>query len=427
MQIIKKLINKISFSKFGKNLVIMFSENIITKGLNFLIIVLLTRTLGPSDYGKYSFIFVIWALCFQFIDFGLENTVIKFSSKYNYLINKIMGGYILIKLALLSFLALILVFLGQDILLLAHKEALSTLAPFILIAIVGETLFFSNDVYLQAKQKFFKRSIINIIRFSICLSYIVFLLFSNTLTLKTALYMYFIPLIMSMIFVPKYLSFIKSFLSEKITPAIKKEIKDYQNWMGISSSANIILQRLDILLISIIGTYSQIGFYNAAFQLCAIVSVLPYVLSKVMLPRVSSLSHDEVFDFIKKLYKPIFLFIAALIMVLPFAKNIIPAILGSEYNDSILIFQLLSIAFAISFATIPIEQGLYATDKPKFIFAGRIAQILVITAIIMLFVPKYGIIWGAIAVIAGRLINLCIVLFSLVNIKLLLEEKEHAL
>src|SRR4051812_31039218 len=101
---------KVRHSKFTRNLGIALAETIVTKSLSFLTIVLLGRMLGPTDYGKYSFIFVTVTFCTTFFDFGMENTAIRFSSRDKQHSNAIFGLYFIIKI--LSLLFLIAVFLG---------------------------------------------------------------------------------------------------------------------------------------------------------------------------------------------------------------------------------------------------------------------------------------------------------------------------
>ena len=58
MKSLKVNLNKYVNHSLFKNLSIVFLESIITKALSFISILILSRQLGPEDYGKYSFVFV---------------------------------------------------------------------------------------------------------------------------------------------------------------------------------------------------------------------------------------------------------------------------------------------------------------------------------------------------------------------------------
>ncbi|MDD3436884.1 MAG: oligosaccharide flippase family protein [Candidatus Gastranaerophilales bacterium] len=406
MQRIKNYINQASKSRFAKDLGIVFSENIITKCLNFTIILILTRVLGPSDYGKYSFIFVTMAFCSAFFDFGMENTAVRFSNKEKGIKNTVFGLYFFTKFLIVSVVVLVLTFFGKEIFMLAGKQEITRYIPYLIIGLVGESLFFINDTYLQAVQKFKLRAVINISRYLVCLFYIVILFFKKIVLLKYVFYMYFIPLGISLFFTPKYIEFIKSYIQNKISKNLLAEIRDYEKWMfNLSISMNI-LSRIDFFMLSFWVSYVQIGIYNAAFQLCSIVSFLPYVFSKVMLPKMAELTDNEVFNLIRKITKPLIFVCIIVICFIPLTDIAVPFLLGDKYNESIIILKILLVGFLMSFMSVPFEQAFYSLGKPKLITIGRYLQILIIFILNIFTIPKYGIISAAINVLIARIIFL---------------------
>ena len=64
----KKLISKKTF----QDLSMVFVENVFSKGLYFILIIAIARTLGPEKYGLYSFITVSILMLAMFLDFGME-------------------------------------------------------------------------------------------------------------------------------------------------------------------------------------------------------------------------------------------------------------------------------------------------------------------------------------------------------------------
>lgn len=425
MQKIKNYAKQISKSRFVKDLGIVFSENITTKALNFAIILILTRLLGPYDYGKYSFIFVTYATISALGDFGMENTAVRFAAKEKKLTNNIFGLYFLAKSAILAFVILTLIFFGKQIFITVHKQEIIEYIPYLIIGFLGESLFFVNDTYLQAIQKFKFRAGLNISRYLTCLIYIAILYFHKLVLLKYAFYMYFIPLGFSLFFVTKYIEFIKSYFSKKLDKALLSEIFDYEKWMFNLSIGTNILGRIDFFMLSFWVSYNQIGIYNAAFQLCSIVSFLPYVFGKVMLPKMSELNENEIFHLTKKILKPLLGLTIIMLCIIPLTDIFVPLLLGDKYIQSILVLKILLVSVIISLISTPLEQAFYSLGKPKLITIGRYMQIFIIFILNILTIPKYGIVSAAINVLCAKIIFLVVMIFLFVEQKKILKKEDY--
>lgn len=418
MQKIKKYIIEGFKSRFVKDLSVVFSENIITKFLNFIIIILLTRFLGPSDYGKYSFIFIAMATISAITDFGMENTVVRFSSRDKDVRNNIFGLYFIVKMIILISVILAIFFWGETTFIAINKQEIIEYIPYLSIAITGESLFFINDTYLQSVQKFKLRALINISRYMTCLSYITILLLNKMIMLKYVFYIYFIPLCISLIFLPKYIEFLKVFFQQKIKKILLLEIWDYEKWILNAAIGANILNKLDFFMLSFWVNYSQIGIYNAAIQLTSIVSFLPYSLGKVMLPKMSELKGEEIFVKAKQIIKPIIILALCTLCLIPLANWIVPLCFGSQYTESIAVLQILLVAFILLFMTMPLEQAFFALGKPQFITVVKYLQILILIVLNILFIPKYGVIAAAFNVLIIRIFSF------IVNIFLFIEEEK---
>ncbi|EKE04300.1 MAG: hypothetical protein ACD_20C00087G0005 [uncultured bacterium] len=415
MQKIKNWIQRLLKSSTVKDLSILFFESIMTRGLNFIIILILTRLLGPSDYGKYSFIFVSMAFCSAIFDFGMENTAVRFSNKEKQEKNSIFGLYFLVKSIILTTAIFTLILFGENIFIALNKGDIIEYIPYLIIGLAGESLLFVNDTYLQAMQQFKLRAVINTSRYIISLMYISILAFNNLLMLKYVFYMYLIPLGISLFFLPRYISFLTSFFKQKLRRNLLIEIFNYEKWMlNICVSGNV-LSRIDFFMLSFWVNYSLLGIYNAAFQLSSFVSFLPYIFGKVMLPKVSNLKNDKIFNFTRKTIPPVLVLSFLIILFIPITGIIVPLLFGNEYIASVPILQILLLAFTIAFITVPFEQALYSLGKPKFIAAGKYLQILIIVILNIIMIPKFGILWAAINVAIGRLIMAVILIFLFIQ------------
>lgn len=404
MQKIKKLFQHQNNSLIS-NLKVTLFETIVTKGINFINILLLTRILGPEDYGKYSLLFVSMVFCSSIFDFGMENTAVRFSIKDKHLRNSVFGLYFLTKAVILSIITILLAFWGHNIFTALGKQAIACYLPFLIAGLIGESLFFVNDTYLQSIQHFKLRAVINIARAVISFAYIFLLMLNKVLVLKYVFFVYFLPLLFSVIFSLRYITFVKSYFCHKLPKQLINEIIHYEKWMFNLSIANNVLSRIDFFMLSLWVSYSQLGIYNAAFQLSSIVSFLPFILGKVMLPKLADLEPKATFDCVNGSIKHLLPICLLIICLIPFSCIVVPSLLGTEYQKSVFILQLLLLAFVVSLVSVPFEQALYSIGEPKLIAMAKYLQIAVIVILNTFTVPKFGINWAAINVIVTRILT----------------------
>ena len=81
-------------SKTFADLNIVLFDTILSRGINFVLFLLIARTLGPERYGLYSLITVSILFLVSFFDFGVENVAVRFSGKYQNERESIFGIYL---------------------------------------------------------------------------------------------------------------------------------------------------------------------------------------------------------------------------------------------------------------------------------------------------------------------------------------------
>jgi len=404
MRQIKNYVKEISKSRFVKNIGITFFENIITKIFGFFITLILVRNLGPENYGMYSFILINILIFSTLFDFGMENTAIRFSNSDKSKQNPIFGLYFLVKSIILLLCVFILIFWGKNLLITLQKPELIKYLPFLIFGFLGESLFFVNDTYLQSIQRFNLRAIINITRYIVLFSFVIILMLNKLLLLKYVMFVFVIPILFTLFFIPRYWIFLKSFFSNRLSKSFLVEIFNYEKWMFVLASINGLLGRIDIYMLSLWVGYVQIGIYSAAFNLLSIVSFLPYVFGKVMLPKMAETSKENLFGLTIRMTKPIIFISLISLIIIPIFPYIVPILFGHKYDDSIVIVQILTIATLISFVLLPFEQSMYPLGKPKYTAFLKLIQLLLSILLNFIFIPRYGMIWAAINLIVARLV-----------------------
>lgn len=379
---------------------IVFIENLLTKALNFIAITILAKELGPSDYGKYSVVYVSVLFLSALLDFGMENTAIRFSSKSRNDRNSIFGFYLLTKIIILLITIVSMTIIQRKLMILINKPELSLFYWYFVLGLLVESLMFVNDTYLQAIQEFKMRAIINVGKFLAILITIITMIKVNKLILTNVFLLYFITLAIILIFIKNYYEFLNSFFINKVDKELIKKIFTYQKWMFILSIINNLLTRIDFFLVSRHETYENIGIYNVAVQLATITLLFPIALNKVLLPKITSIDKSELYPYASKILK---IMVVLAIIAMPFillVKPIIPMVLGSKYISSILVCQILLLSSLVHFVSVPLDQTMYALGKVKYITIGNFSQILLNIILGELLIPIYGIIIAA--------VNICI-------------------
>jgi O-antigen/teichoic acid export membrane protein len=291
-----------------------------------------------------------------------------------------------------------------------HKAAVISYLPFLIMGLIGESLFLVNDTYLQANQKFQLRAAINITRYTVALIYVGLLLLGHHVALQYVFYVYLVPLVFSLIFLKQYIAFIRVYIRERMDVSLFKEMFNYERWMFIYSVAYNLLSRVDFFMLGFWVGFHQLGIYNAAFQLCSIVSFLPMALGKVLLPALSELEDREIFRKGKKLVRATTLVCVAATVSIPLTYWLVPLLLGKAYAASVYILQILLLGFILSLMAMPYEQSLYSLGQPKILSMGRYLQLMIIVVLNLLFMPTFGATYGiyvvALTGLVGRVMYL---------------------
>lgn len=395
-----------ALSALLKNLSITLGESVLGKGLNFLVILLLTRSLGPEDYGQFSMVFVTVALCSALFDFGMENTAVRFSARYPTDRHGIFGLYLLAKLLSLGVLLVLFAGIGPAVLTWIDKAAVVEFIPYLMLGLVGESLFLLNDTWLQANQWFRLRAVMNVTRYAVTLLYVLLLLGWEQFSLAQVMWLYALPLLMSVLFVGVYARFIGDFFRRWRNWAYLQDMLHYERWMMVFSVGNNLLGRIDFFMLSLWVGFYQLGVYNAAFQLCAVVSFLPLALGKVLLPALSGLDEAEIRQTTSRVVRMTLRLLLGIVLLLPAVGWGLPMLLGQAYGEAAPVAQLLLLAVSGALVTMPYEQALYAMGRPQVLCLGKYAQLGVIVVLNALLIPSMGMYAVALSALLARLFYL---------------------
>lgn len=394
--------------------------------LGLLFFIFLARSLGPDIYGIFSITIASIALLSDVADLGVDTGIIHFVSKYCQQNQKNALKFIKLGLEIKFLVWMIILILGWFIVpFIAQsfffKPELIQPLKFALIGVGGALLFSLTIHAIQAYEKFWAWSFVNISLNGFRLLAVILLFFLGTLSLSSTLIVYislpFLGFFVTLLILP-------NFLKVKQEKSVIPELFHYSKWVAIVGIFAATSSRLDIFISTRFLPMNQVGIYSAVNQLSIIVPQIVFALATVVAPKMASLdSHEKAIAYFKKLQLLVLVIFIAGILASPLAFIIIPLIYGSNYLTGVIPFIILFIGQLIFLLALPSHQAIFFYfSKPSFfsILAG--IQLIIAGVLGWFLILNYGIYGAALTVLINNLFGF-IVPFVWVMIKFKRKDK----
>ena len=380
-------------------------------GLGFYFV--LARALGPESFGVFSVAVATLTLIADFSDVGVGTGIVRFVGKF---INKDYHKALrILKLSLeIKIIAWLIVFFVGWVLVpnisetILKKPELTTPLRYALIGVGTATLFTFSTYGLQAIQRFWTWSLLNIFSNTLRLLGILGIIYLGVLSISSSLVIYIlIPLIGFLI----GLIFLPNFFKERREFSETKELFAYNIWIAVFTLIAAITARLDTFFVTRILSLKDVGIYSVAVNLASIVPQVVFALGTVVAPKLSSFDTDKkAVSFLKKLQVFVFgLVVIGLIIGIPLAYLVIPFFYGSSYSASILPFVILLVAQSIFLLSLPAHMSvIYYFVYPKLFVWIALGQLFIVGVLGLPLITHLGIMGAALAILAGDIFGLII-------------------
>lgn len=206
----------------------------------------------------------------------------------------------------------------------------------------------------------------------------------------------------------------------RTTPAQSTLVTPSRRWGQVSrnflfiSVAAIVTNRLDVVLVSMLGGNRAAGIYVAGARLAQIALLVAMSVNTVLSPRISRAWHDGDYAKTKRLLCSGLVFtisvsIVEVFLAIFFGSDIIK-IFGSPYSESTAVFVSVVVAYALWTVGAPAYALLSMTGSERVV-AGLSWFIAFVNVVaIGILVPVYGAIGGGWAMVAGFLLALPILI-----------------
>jgi len=393
------------FGRTAKNSFITVGANVFYGILVMVFFALASRSLGPEKFGLVSIPLAIYAISFDILSLGTNQSLIRFASVYfgkNQDKVAFQFAKTIFNLRLLQSLFLIIsaVFVGKFIAINIYGMS-SLLAPLVISIAAASGILFSDFfiIFLQAYEKFARSAATLLSTAFFKLILIIPLILSQTTTVLSITTIFVItPIFAALV---GFALTPKEFLKAKTSKKVTSELFHFSKWMALWGVTASLAGRIDILFLGKFASAYETGIYSAASRLVLGFIIIGSSFAAVLVPKLSRVvdSKTELIRQFKLIWKVVVLLVIGIIFSALISPWIIPLIFGNSFVQSVLVFQSLSVAAIFFMLSIPSNTTLLALGHSKFIGSLSLIQLIIVTALSITLIPQLGAQGAAIALI----------------------------
>ena len=287
-----------------------------------------------------------------------------------------------------------------------QKESLLLPLRLVSFGIGGALLFTFATSALQAFQKYFLWSLINIFTNALRLVVILILGYLSSLNIESSLLTYialpFFGFFVALLLIPT-----RQFMQTKGEFSLSKSLFKYNISVAIFTMIAAFSARLDTYLNAALLSSREVGIYGAANQLVQIMPQLVSALGLVSSPKFASFTNNnQMLAFFKK-FQILVLGLCVLgILTIPASVFLLPVLLGSVYSEAVNPFIFLFLANLIFLFSIPVHHSIiFYFGRPDVFIWVSVGHLLIIGTFGYLLILSFGITGAALAVLAGTVFN----------------------
>jgi O-antigen/teichoic acid export membrane protein len=389
-------IEKKNILKGINNTVILVIGETFVKIFNFIIIIILTRSLGPEKFGVYGFALSFGLIFYFFIDFGFNKYIIRESSR-DFSISKVLFSNIFLAKLIFSAISLIIIYIYLKFF---GYDTLSSIVTFnIFFYLVFETFSEYVKSFMIAKERMIYPAVFNPLKKLVLLIIIILLLQSgiglvgitNTMIIISGAEFLLIMILLFTRFFKPQLDFSKTISVIKRTVPFALSIILVQLYF-----------RIDTVMLSVIKGQNAVGLYTAPYLFVFALQFIPNTIMLSVYPKLSRYFKSRA-ENAKKELKKLFINNLLLIAILSLAISIIVTIgaglivqflFGDAYFASVFLLQILIWAVFFSFISHVFLYTLNAVDK-TMVYTKIVSIALVLNIILnLVLIPNFSI-YGA--------------------------------
>jgi O-antigen/teichoic acid export membrane protein len=390
--------------RFAKNLGVLYSTEIVSHIIGFVVSVYIARVLGSEYFGQISFALVLISYFILFTNFGLATYGIKeVSHNIKHTVN-IASMLVLIQavLSIIAYCAIIILIISVWNQFPAEKKCL----VLILATSLFPTVFDLTWVFM-AHEKMEYRASAYLIRY-MTYALIVFLLLPHQRTVITVGIAYLASTgTMALFSTSIYLKFFRSFhfaqtrLVTNLRAFLKAAIP-----IGWATLMSRIYYNFDTLMLSFMRGDEVVGWYSAGYRIILVLTNIAGIYGVVYLPALTkkiSNSKETAKTLVDRSFRLLLSFVIPVTVGgILLSPKIIIFVFGVQYTSAIVPFQILLIAVLVIFASVVFSYGLIGLGKQKQLAIYSTLAAVFNIGLNFLLIPKYGAVGAAITTVISE-------------------------
>ena len=385
--------------KLTKDMSIVIAGNGVAMIAGMAFTVVLSRHLGPADFGVLSTAMAVMAVAAGFSTLGLRTAMVRFVASLRdehaeaaLFIQRFTLVIVLVLGSLIAIGGLLLAGPLADIIL--GDRSLAWVIRFSFLGAFGVALTVYVSATLQAYQAFVKLSAFTIALSASRIVVVLMLLSMGVLTLKSGvLAMSLVPIVvvtLGVVLIPKMM------VSSARTAEQRKhaaQFLSFSKWIALSFISTTVLAQIDVIMVAHFRDAEEVGIYAAAVRLAMVIQLFIASVVTALLPEVSRMKDREQFiAFVRKFSSIAVPGTAVLLAIaLVLTGPVTTLIYGAAYAGSGSLFQIFAVGLAISFIANPISLILYALDRPGLLTGIHFAQLALALAGYWFITPMFGV------------------------------------
>lgn len=376
--------------------------------LSFFTAILITRYLGPKNYGQYTFIIAFVTIVAVIWDFGLNTLYVRDVSRDKSISASYAGDIISLKallfLAILPLMIMYLKLLGYT------TEIIKSLMLFAAGTFIFSVYSVFESMFTSWKRMDFS-ALISIAR-SFLLLLLVIIIEKLTGGVFEIIVCYFISFLgsflISLVIVKR--SFVLPSFKRVSVMGLMRHAKVATPYL-MASMLSIILFKIDHIMISRMSGDVQLGLYGSAYTLFEIIiAFFPMMIMRSSFPVLCDKYHHDrpgMIDLYNKLLKVFLLFglpISAGIFLL--GNEIVIVLFGREYLDAGILMSVLGVSIWVFFLTNLMGWTIVAINKQVLVMISIMIAMVVNIVLNLILIPKMGALGSAYATLVCELMQL---------------------
>ncbi|MCL4406289.1 MAG: flippase [Patescibacteria group bacterium] len=388
----------------ARNSLLMLLGQTLGRLLRAGIIIYAARVLGAGNWGALENALSISAFFVIFADLGINSLLIRESNKKPEEQKTYLATSLLIKITLVAVLALLMnLFAGK----LSHLPGAVALMPIVALVFIFDSLRDLGTALSRAIEKMEIEAAANVITnlFIVVLGFVALRHFGTNQSFAIA-YAIGAGLGAVAVFIP-----LRGYFQKIWKHVDKRLIKSiiFSAWpFGLVSLLGIVMINTDVMILGLMSTAEQVGFYSAAQKPIQFIYIIPSLLSAAFLPSLSRLAgkEEKISHFRDRIEQGVkatlFVAIPATIGGAILAKPIMLLLYGPAYLSGTTSFFILCLTFIAVFPSALIVNAAFAAGSQKefviYSFLGIFGNIV----LDILLIPAFGIAGAALATLLNQ-------------------------